>query len=423
MRISLIQPYVSLVKDNRNFRYLWFSQVISLLGDWFNLIASAALVARLSDSGLAIGGIFIARLLPPFLLGPVVGVTADRFDRRKILIFSDLLRAVVVLNFLFVRSADDIWLLYALTVLQLSISAFFEPARAAVMPGLVGRNELITANTLSGITWSAMLALGAALGGIATALFGATSAFIIDAATFLVSAWFIIQIPAEATIALDEVGPVGVTGWQTFVEGLRYLRDHPPVLVIALLKASSALAFGGVEIVQVIYAKEYFPLGNDGSGTLGIIYFTAGLGTGLGPIVARRFTDNNIVAMYWAILLAYLAMVVGYLMFGWGATLSIIIVGTLIRTVGTGINWVYASSLLQMIIPNKFLGRVFAFDLAMATLASAASTLGAGWATDHLDFGPHGVSAALAAVSLVMAAGWVIFMILETKRQRHPLSI
>ncbi len=422
MRIPLIQPYVSLVKDNRNFRYLWFSQVVSLLGDWFNLIASAAVVARLSDSGLAIGGIFIARLLPPFLLGPVVGVAADRFDRRKILIFSDLLRAVVVLNFLFIRSADDIWLLYALTVLQLSISAFFEPARAAVMPGLVGRNELITANTLSGITWSAMLALGAALGGIATALFGATSAFIIDAATFLVSAWFIIQIPAEATIALDEVGPVGVTGWQTFVEGLRYLRDRPPVLVIALLKASSALAFGGVEIVQVIYAKEYFPLGNDGSGTLGIIYFTAGLGTGLGPIVARRFTDNNVVAMYWAILLSYLAMVVGYLMFGWGATLFIIIVGTLIRTVGTGINWVYASSLLQMIIPNKFLGRVFAFDLAMATLASAASTLWAGWATDHLDFSPHGVSTALAAVSLVMAAGWVVFMILDAKRQRRPLS-
>src|SRR5688572_25156843 len=89
MRIPLIDSYFSLVRDNRNFRHLWLSQVVSQLGDWFNLIASAALIAKASDSGLAIGGLFLARLLPPFLLGPWAGVVADRFDRRKIMIVTD----------------------------------------------------------------------------------------------------------------------------------------------------------------------------------------------------------------------------------------------------------------------------------------------------------------------------------------------
>ncbi len=109
MNIFLNNSYVNLVRENRDFRYLWFSQIISLMGDWFNLIASATLVANLSSSGLAIGGLFLARLLPPFLLGPVVGVVADRFDRRKILIISDVLRSVVVLNFLFIKNEQDVW--------------------------------------------------------------------------------------------------------------------------------------------------------------------------------------------------------------------------------------------------------------------------------------------------------------------------
>ena len=174
MRLPLIDSYVTLLRTNKQYRLLWLSQVISQTGDWFNLIASAALVAHLSGSGLAIGGLFLARLLPPFVLSPLVGVVADRFDRRKILIASDLLRTLVVLNFLFVRSEQDIWLLYALTVLQLSISAFFEPTRAALVPSLVARQDLVTANALDGTTWSTMLALGAALGGLATALFGIT---------------------------------------------------------------------------------------------------------------------------------------------------------------------------------------------------------------------------------------------------------
>lgn len=418
MRVSGSNSYVILVKNNHDFRNLWFSQVISQLGDWFNLIASAALVAQLSGSGLAIGSLFLARLLPPFLLGPLVGVVADRFDRRKILIASDLLRAVVVLNFLFVRSSETIWLLYTLTVLQLSISAFFEPTRAAILPGIVDYRDLVTANALSSATWSTMLALGAALGGLATAAFGITSAFLIDAATFLLSAWFVARLSPRVSELSEAEGKISTPGWQAFMDGLRYLWQRPTILIIALLKASSALAFGGVEIVQVTLAENVYPLGDDASATLGLIYLAVGLGTGLGPVLARRITGDTPIPMYWAILAAYLAMVAGYATIGFSHTLAMVLLGTIFRTLGTGINWVYASSLLQMQVPKGYLGRVFAFDMAMMTLASSTSTLWAGWAKDGLGWDPFQISLGLGLVSLAMTLAWSGFMVLQVRKHR-----
>ncbi len=420
MRIPLIDSYVILVRHNRNYRYLWLSQVVSLMGDWFTLIASASLVANLSGSGLAIGGLFLARLLPPFVLGPLAGVVADRYDRQKILIASDLLRAVVVVNFLFIRSANDIWLLYVLTVLQLSISAFFEPTRAAVMPSIVDRRDLVTANALDGTTWSSMLALGAALGGLAAAMLGISVAFLIDAATFVVSAWFVSRIAMPLMVSEPETAEVSKVGWGAFMAGVRYLWQRPSVLVLALVKASSALAFGGIAVVEVTFAKEVFPIWGDDSATLGLIYLVIGVGTGLGPLVARKITGDNPLAMQWGIWVTYLAMVIGYFMEGFAFSLIILLVATFIRTIGTGINWVYSSSLLQMIVPGNYLGRVFAFDLAMMTLASSVSTLWVGWAKDNLGLGPRELAMSLGMAPLVMAGSWLIFMAWQLKRQRVP---
>ncbi|HMV30452.1 MAG TPA: MFS transporter, partial [Anaerolineales bacterium] len=164
--------YISLLQLRPKYRLLWLAQVISLAGDWFNTIASVIIVNRYTTSGLALGGLFIARALPPFLLGPVAGVVADRFDRRKVLIASDILRAVIVLCFLLVDRPERLWLMYVLTVLQFSVSTFFEPARAALTPALVETDELLNANTLASITWSAMLTLGGAIGGVTASYFG-----------------------------------------------------------------------------------------------------------------------------------------------------------------------------------------------------------------------------------------------------------
>src|SRR4030042_6645905 len=103
-------------------------------------------------------------MLAPFLVSPLAGVVADRYNRKRILILADLARMCIVLGFLFVRTPDQVWLLYSLTALQLAFSGFFYPARNAMLPDVVSRADIGSANALSSATWSVMLALGAAMG-------------------------------------------------------------------------------------------------------------------------------------------------------------------------------------------------------------------------------------------------------------------
>ena len=157
--------YFELLGTNANFRWLWSGQLVSLLGDWFNLIASALLIRSLTDSKFALGVLFTIRMLAPFFISPIAGICADRYNRKHILIISDIIRGLLILGFLFVRTEEDIPLLYVLTTLLFGVSGFFSPARSAILPDITSTNELGTANALSATTWSIMLALGAAIGG------------------------------------------------------------------------------------------------------------------------------------------------------------------------------------------------------------------------------------------------------------------
>ena len=417
MNLPLIAPYIRLLTGNRQYRWLWFSQVISLTGDWFNLIATTTLVAQLSDSGLAISGIFLARLLPPFLLGPVVGVVADRFDRKKILIVSDLLRMMVVLGFLLVRSESDLWLLYGLILLQLSISAFFEPARAALMPAIVPREDLVTANALDSTTWSTMLAVGAALGGLATATLGVSAAFIIDSLTFALSAWCVWHLhPPRESFSVT----VTQNGFRSYIDGLRYLWHRPHTLALTLVKAGGAISYGAIDISRVEFAEKIFPVGHGTSGTLGIIYTVIGIGTGLAPLLAQKFTGERETAMRWGITAAFALSVVGFFGVAWSPTLWILLLATIIQTSGSGIGWVYSSALLQMRVPSEFRGRVFAFDLAAVTLASGTSTLWGGYALDQQGFTAREIAFWCAVISVVVFVLWTIYHYSHRKSAAMP---
>ena len=136
--------YWALARSNANFRYLWSGQIISLLGDWFNLIASAALIAQLTESGLAVGTLFVVRMLAPVLISPLAGVAADRYNRKHILIVSDIGRFFTAAAFLFIRSPEHVWFVYLLSFLQLGIGGFFFPARS---PSLASPFFFLSPNT------------------------------------------------------------------------------------------------------------------------------------------------------------------------------------------------------------------------------------------------------------------------------------
>ncbi len=374
--------YSDLLRNNRNFRYLWFGQIVSLLGDWFNLVASAALVGMLTQSGLAVGSLFVVRMLAPFLVSPIAGVVADRYNRKHVLIAADLIRAAVVLAFLLVRNPGDVWLLYTLTAVQMAMSGFFDPAHTAILPDISNPRELGAVNALSSATWSVMLALGAALGGLFSGTFGMYPAFVLDTFTFLLSALLLAQIRMPANLASAADRTVAAAFGQ-YLRGLRYLRAHLDVLVVALQKAVMALFFAtAFQVLQVAIAQQVFTVGQGGGTSLGLMFGLTGVGSGLGPILARKLTGEDPRSLKEAIAYGYVLAIAGIIVTAPLLSLPIVLLGSFVRSIGSGIIWVFSTHLLLQMVPDEVRGRVFASDFMFFYLGSALASSLVGAALD-----------------------------------------
>ena len=400
--------YWALVRDNANFRHLWFGQIISLLGDWFNLIASASLVAQLTDSGLAVGSLFVVRMLAPVLVSPLAGVVADRYDRKQVLIATDIGRFFTAAAFLLVREPEQVWMLYALSFLQLGIGGFFFPARSAILPDIVSEHQVGAANALTSATWSVMLALGAALGGLVSGSWGMYPAFAIDASTFLLSALVLSRIRLAVRPALEGDKTLGAV-FQQYVEGLRYFKQHIEVAVTATHKAALVLCFGAPsEVVSVAIAREVFTLGEGGALGLGLLYAAAGIGTGLGPIVGRYFVGDHLPSLRWSIALAYGLAILGLLVVSTMHSFAVVLVGVFVRACGSGVLWVFSTQILLQTVAPQVRGRVFSTELAFSMLMSAVGASLGGYYLEWLGIARSvQLMAALTIAPGLMWVGWL----------------
>ena len=400
--------YFRLLRQNPAFRNLWYGQVVSELGDWLNSIAIYALILKLSDSGMAMAGAMMAKLLPIVLVSPIAGVVVDRVSRKTVMIISDLLRCGVVLGFLLVEDQNTLWLVYALVIVEISLSGFFEPARSAIIPSLVPKKDLVTANALSGSTWSVMLAFGAALGGVVVHVFGIKTAFILDASTFLLSAWFISKIPTQKTSL--EKGSPKQTGYQEFLDSLRYLWSEPVVLVLSLLKAGLAVA-GGIMTLIPLMASQV--LSGSLSLGIGILYSSRGLGAALGPVLVRRIFGESAPVLQWAISGAFFLKALSYLFIAQSHSLWTLSLGVGLATLFGSIIWVFSSALIHLSAPDSYLGRVFSFELALLTLVMGFSNWGVGFAVDEWNLNVSQIAlwmAGLVAIPGVLWSGFLIFV-------------
>jgi len=402
--------YGQLLRHNVNFRNLWFGQIVSLLGDWFNLIASAALISQLTQSGLAVGALFVVRTLAPFLLSPVAGVVADRYNRKHILIAADLVRALVVFGFLLVRTVDDLWLLYTLTAIQLGLSAFFFPARNAILPDITSESEVGAANALSSATWSVMLALGAALGGVVSGIWGIYPAFVIDGFTFFLSAYFIARVTLthrpQAGSSDQSIG----AALNQYAEGLHYLRQNIDILVVTVHKAINALFLSyGFQVVQVAIAQQVFVYGKEGGLSLGLMFALAGVGTGIGPIVVRYFIGDERQKLRWAIAVGYLIGGLGLLVTAPLSSFGMVLLGTALRSFGGGLVWVFSTQLLLQAVPRAIRGRIFATEFMFFYLGSAIASTVVGGALDLLSIsGVIWWMAGMSLLPLLLWSGWLV---------------
>jgi predicted MFS family arabinose efflux permease len=403
--------YVELLRGNRHFRRLTIGRLISQTGDWFNSVALFTLLLNLTGSGEAIGLVLIIKLLPQFLVGPLAGVVADRFNRKAIMIWADVLRGLLVFGFLFVERREQVWIVYVLSALEIILSSFFEPAESAAVPMLVKRHELIAANALGGATWSVTLAFGAALGGVVTDLFGRNTAFVIDAISFFVSAAFIWAtrippLPKRERDRAQRMSWLEMTGIADMIEGARYLKTNPHIVALLLVKTGWGLG-GGVLLLLTIFGRETFPLGRDGSASIGLLYAARGTGALIGPMIATWITNDSPRTMRRAISVAFFVSAIFYLLFSRSPGLIFALLFVIGAHAGGSVQWVFSTTLLQLAVPNRFLGRVFALEMGFLTLAMSVSTYATGWGLDHAGLSARQMAALLGLAFLIPGIAWL----------------
>src|SRR3954452_2818840 len=241
---KLMSTFGELLRNNRNYRFTWLGQIVSEVGDHFNNIAVLSLALQESHSGQVIAGVMLSRAIPAVLIGPFAGVLLDRFDRRRIMMASDIIRGFIALGFIAAISFRQIWMLYVLSALLMTASPIFTSGRSAILPSIATEEELHTANSLTQTTGWMTLAVGAYFGGTTVAAFGYQLAFVFNSLSFFVSAFCISRLRSPAGhfraspshTDEEDVSDTSVARpWHEYREGLAYMVRSPLILGIGLI--------------------------------------------------------------------------------------------------------------------------------------------------------------------------------------------
>jgi len=313
---------------------------------------------------------------------------------------------------------------YALTVLEISMAGFFEPARSAIIPSLIPKKDLVTANALSGATWSVMLALGAALGGVVVSLWGLKTAFIIDSLSFLVSAWFIYRIRMEDKPQERSAEPSKKSGVENFLEGVRYIFTRPLIFILTFLKSGLAVV-GGVMTLIPLYANQLSLHPANVAMATGIMYSCRGIGAALGPLLVKGIFGGTSRTLHISIAISFFLGSLSLLLFGysgniWTASFSLALIGMCGAVI-----WVFSTTLIHLEADNRYLGRVFSMEMGSLTLVMGMSTWAIGRMVDKVGLTPNEAAQALAGWFLVPAIIWTLFTLLAPNPapKEQPLEI
>ena len=375
--------YYQLLRENGNFRKFWFANVISMLGEWFNTIALFTLILTHTGSEALLGILFTVRMLGFALFQPIVGLLADRWSRKRIMVVTNIAQALFALSFLMVDGPEDMWWLLTMSAVMMLLHGSYLTAERAAIPNIVSEEELATANALDSATWSAALAIGAALGGIVVTEYGVDVAFIIDSITFVIAALIILPVHVPQKVSDEMKGPLFSTAFANIKAGLKRIFSESRILRIVFAKASWNIAGGGLAAVFLVLAGARLT-NLEMAGGIGLFFMARGIGTGIGPILARKYLiDEN----RWPSLIGILVTVSGvfYLAVGFslGGALWITVLLVIFAHAASGANWVLSTILTQKWVEDEMRGRVFSMDMMLMSVSFSISTIVAGWLLEN----------------------------------------
>ncbi len=380
---------------NRDFLALWIGQLLSQIGDNFVIVAILFVINSLTGSPLALGALAVVATLPQLFFGLIGGVFVDRLDRKLVMIVSDVVRGLAVLTLLLVQRPDQLYILYIVSFVMATAGVFFNPARNAIIPGIVSEDNLLTANALMQANQIISVILGASIAGVIVGWLGPASAFVFDSFTFAFSAIAIATMTIP-TVNSNSGKTNGRVIWNQLVEGLLYIKRSSPLLHAIITTAVATFGFGAIMVLGIIYLDEILGMGAEG---FGFLYAFQGLGVVIGGALigrlASRVRTNRVVGGCMVLLgLSIIAFAVApsYPL----ALVAVAIIGLSIVAARAAL-----VTLTQLLVPNGKLGRVESAVTMVVGASTSASMALSGLFGDLI-----GVQAVfMAAGGITIAAG------------------
>jgi MFS family permease len=397
-----MSAFTRLLRDNRNYRYTWSGQVVSEVGDHFNNIAVLSLAMTHKNPGLVVTGVFLARAIPMLAAGPIAGVLLDRLDRRRVMIASDLIRAVVAIGFLLCVHQKSEFLLYALSAMLMFASPFFTSGRSSILPAIATPEELHVANTMTQTTSWASLTIGAFLGAVGTN-FGFGIAFSFNSLSFIISALCISRLRLAGGFRAErKKGAVQKAAFQSYRDGLRYIRSTPLISGIMMVSVGWASGGGAAQILFSLFGEDVFHAGPLG---IGVIWGFAGIGLLIGGSIGYWLGHRlSFVAYKRTIAIVYVIHGAAYILFSQMPTIALACVFIGLSRAAVAISSVMNFSQLLRHVEDRFRGRVFATLESLTWSTMMISMMAAGAAT--IRYSPRTIGAVAGVASSLTAIFW-----------------
>lgn len=361
----------------RNFSLLWLGGLVSVAGDWVLFAALPFFVYEQTGSTVATAGMIAAELTPGVILGTIAGVFVDRWDRRRVLVATNVCQAVVVALLLLVPSQGLLWLVYVVAAAQSALAAFAVPAESALIPAIVADEDLVSANALNSLNNRLARLVGVPIGGVLLQQVGLQAVVVVDCATFLVAALLIAGMAMEdrpGTAATEESAPEAATSalaafWRDWRDGLRLVRRHRTIALIFFVLG--LMTFGGTMLdpLYPAWVRDELGQGPDVYALLLTVHAASGiLGTLLVGRLGAGVAPRHLIG--WASLLAGMANLVKFTL----PSVALALFLSALVGITSVISNVGVETLVQRGVPDAYRGRVFG---ALGASGALLSLLGA----------------------------------------------
>lgn len=399
-------PYVRLARDAR-FSAFWLAGTISLFGDRLHQIALGVMVLAVTGSAMQTGLVFLAATLPNLLLGPIAGTFVDRWNQKYVMIVSDLLRAGMVITLPFVIDSN-VWLVYPLVFVVTTVSLFFRPAKAAIVPRIVRREDLTPAN---GAMWTGETMAdiaGYPLAGVFVGVLGANLAFWVDSLTYIISAVLLagLVIPPAAR----QAGPRVSSALGAFVEetreGWHFLRGEVTLFQNTLVSVLAQLSIGATLALMVVYAQRSL----DGNvipypESYAIIEAAIGVGNLVGGFIVGAIGAR--LRKGWLVITGFAVMGLATIVLGLTSNELLAIAAAVVIGVFNLVYIIPSQTLFAERTPEGMMGRAVAIRSSIVMGALTGAMAVSSGLADHVDAGTIIAATGVLTVIAAIIAAWL----------------